>query len=88
MKSISRSAPGCYAPAERRLVAEARRAMQRYAEMAELIELGAYRPGSNAEVDAAIARRPGLEEVLAQDVDAAAAGDDAFARLAAALGVA
>ena len=62
--------------------------MQRYAEMAELIELGAYRPGSNAEVDAAIARRPGLEEVLAQDLDAQSAGDDPFARLAATLGVA
>ena len=88
LKSISRSAPGCYTPAERLLVAEARRLMQRYAEMAELIELGAYRPGSNAEVDAAIARRPGLEEVLAQDLDASLAGDEPFARLAATLGVA
>ena len=88
LKSISRSAPGCYAPEERLLVAEARRLMQRYAEMAELIELGAYRPGSNAEVDAAIARRPGLEQVLAQDLDAPLAGDEPFARLAAALGVA
>ena len=88
LKSISRSAPGCYALPERHLVAEARRLMQRYAEMAELIELGAYRPGSNPEVDAAIARRPGLEEVLAQDLDAAVAGDDPFTRLAAVLGVA
>jgi flagellum-specific ATP synthase len=88
LKSISRSAPACYAPEERLLVAEARRLMQRYAEMAELIELGAYRPGSNAEVDAAIARRPGLEEVLAQDLDGPMAGDDPFARLAATLGVA
>ena len=88
LRSISRSAPACYAPPERHLVAEARRLMQRYAEMAELIELGAYRPGSNPEVDAAIARRPGLEEVLAQDLDAAVAGDDPFARLAAVLDVA
>ncbi len=88
LKSISRSAPGCYAPEERTLVGEARRLMQRYAEMAELIELGAYRPGSNPEVDAAIARRPGLEAVLAQDLDAALAGEDPFARLAGALGVA
>ena len=93
LKSISRSAPGCYASAERRLVAEARRLMQRYAEMAELIELGAYRPGSNPEVDTAIARRPGLEQVLAQDLDELSASESAsdpgapFARLAAALGV-
>jgi len=88
LKSISRSAPGCYAQEERLLVAEARRLMQRYAEMAELIELGAYRPGSNAAVDAAISRRPGLEEVLAQDLDAPLADGDPFARLAAALDVA
>ncbi len=94
LKSISRSAPGCYAPAERRLVAEARRSMQRYAEMAELIELGAYRPGSNPEVDAAIARRPALEAVLAQDLADARKPDPTadplapFAQLAAALGTA
>jgi flagellum-specific ATP synthase len=88
LKSISRSAPACYAPAERLLVAEARRLMQRYAEMAELIELGAYRPGSNPEVDLAIARRPGLEQVLAQDLDESVDGQDPFARLAAALDVA
>jgi flagellum-specific ATP synthase len=87
LRSISRSAPGCYAPEERTLVAEARRLMQRYAEMAELIELGAYRPGSNPEVDTAIARRPGLEAVLAQDLDADIVGEDPFARLAGALGV-
>jgi flagellum-specific ATP synthase len=89
LRSISRSAPGCYAPAERALVAEARRLMQRYAEMAELIELGAYRPGSNPEVDRAIAHRPGLEQVLAQELEEAADGEPQalFVRLAAALGV-
>jgi flagellum-specific ATP synthase len=86
LKSISRAAPACYAPAERRLVGEARRLMQRYAEMAELIELGAYRPGSNPDVDEAILRRPGIEQVLAQDLDEAVAADAAFPQLALALG--
>lgn len=94
LRSISRSAPGCYAPAERQLVGEARRLLQRYAEMAELIELGAYRPGSNPEVDEAIARRPALEQVLAQDLNEPPdqsrgaeplAAESPFARLAAAL---
>jgi flagellum-specific ATP synthase len=88
LKSISRTAPGCYAPAERALVAAARRLMQRYAEMAELIELGAYRAGSSPDIDEAIARRPALEAVLAQDLSELAAGDEAFAKLAAALGAA
>ena len=86
LKSISRTAPGCYAPPERDLVAAARRLMQRYAEMAELIELGAYRAGSNPDIDEAIARRPGLEQVLTQDLSELASGDEAFAMLAAALG--
>ncbi len=85
LKSLSRTAPGCYAPAERQLVAAARRLMQGYSEMAELIELGAYRPGSNPLVDEAVARRPALEAVLAQDLDEPEAGDDPFARLARAL---
>jgi len=88
LKSISRSAPGCYRPAERPLVAEARRLMQRYAEMAELIELGAYRSGSSPAVDRAIARRPGLEALLEQGLDEPLDGRDPFAMLAAVLGVA
>src|SRR5687767_15143443 len=34
LRSVSRSAPGCYAPAERELVREARRLMRLYADMA------------------------------------------------------
>lgn len=88
LKSISRSAPGCYAPNERPLVADARRLMQSYGEMAELIELGAYRPGSSALVDRAIAVRPALEALLAQGLDEPPDSGDPFARLAAALGTA
>ena len=43
LRSISRTAPGCYAPDERELVREARRLMRLHADMAELIRLGAYR---------------------------------------------
>ena len=51
LRSISRSAPGCYGPDERALVREARRLMRLHADMAELIRLGAYRAGSDAELD-------------------------------------
>lgn len=87
LKSLSRTAPGCYAPAERHLVAAARRLMQSYGEMAELIELGAYRPGSSPLVDEAVARRPALEAVLAQGIDEPLGGGDPFACLARALDV-
>jgi flagellum-specific ATP synthase len=40
--------------------------MATYADMEELIRLGAYRPGSSAEVDEAIRLHRPLEEFLAQ----------------------
>ena len=41
-------------PAYLEVLARARRVMATYADMEELIRLGAYRPGSSAEVDEAI----------------------------------
>jgi flagellum-specific ATP synthase len=86
LRSLSRTAPGCYAPDERELVRDARRLMRTYADMAELIQLGAYKAGSNPELDAAIAARPALEELLRQEADEAVAPGAAFAALARVLG--
>ena len=86
LRSISRSAPGCYAPHERELAREARRLMRLYADMAELIRLGAYRSGTNAELDRAIAVHPALERVLEQEATERSSADAAFAALAEALG--
>ena len=85
LRSISRTAPGCYAPDERALVREARRLMRLHADMAELIRLGAYRAGSDAELDRAIAVQPALERVLEQDAGERSTSEEAFAGLAAAL---
>ena len=78
-------APGCYAPDERELVREARRLLRLHADMAELIRLGAYRAGSNAELDRAIAVHPALERLLEQDAGERSTRDAAFAALAAGL---
>ena len=43
--------------------------MATYADMEELIRLGAYRPGSSADVDEAIRLHQPLENFLAQDKD-------------------
>ena len=56
--------------------------MRAYAEMAELIRLGAYRPGRDPLLDRAVALRPALEELLRQEVDEAADPADGFERLA------
>jgi flagellum-specific ATP synthase len=86
VRSLSRSAPGAYRPEERPVVEHARRLIRAHAETAELIQLGAYRRGSDPLIDEAIAARPALEALLAQDVDERSALADDFTRLAAALG--
>ncbi|MDO9713130.1 FliI/YscN family ATPase [Paracraurococcus lichenis] len=86
LRSVSRSLPGCHTAEEMALLAEARRHLTTYADMAELIRLGAYRAGSDPAVDMAIGLQPGLEALLAQGVAERATAPDAFARLAAVLG--
>jgi flagellum-specific ATP synthase len=50
-------------------ITRARQVMATYADMEELIRLGAYRPGSSAEVDEAIKLHGPLEAFLAQAKD-------------------
>ena len=86
LKSISRTMPGCHQPHEREIVQGARRALSAYSNMEELIRIGAYRAGSDPDVDRAIALNPALEDFLAQDKDEFTSLDDAFGRLAGILG--
>ena len=81
LKSISRTMPGCQTPLERETVTRARASLAAYANMEELIRIGAYRAGSDVEVDRAIALNPGLEGFLAQDKDDYTSLPDAFDRL-------
>jgi len=67
LKSVSRTMPGSADPAYREVLTRARKVMATYADMEELIRLGAYRPGSSAEVDEAIGLHPALEAFLGQD---------------------
>ncbi len=66
LRSLSRTMPGCNAPDEQALVNEARRVLAVYDNMGELIRLGAYRAGSDPEVDSAIKLYPKLEAFLSQ----------------------
>jgi flagellum-specific ATP synthase len=85
LKSISRTMPGCQHPEERELVSRARALLSAYANMEELIRIGAYRAGSDATVDEAIRLHGPLERFLAQDKDEAASLEEAFSKLAAIL---
>jgi flagellum-specific ATP synthase len=66
LKSVSRSMPKSADPDYLDVLTRARRVMATYSDMEELIRLGAYRPGSSAEVDEAIGFHQPLEEFLGQ----------------------
>jgi flagellum-specific ATP synthase len=69
LKSVSRTMPKAADPAHLPAVVRARQVMATYADMEELIRLGAYRPGSSEEVDEAIRLHGPLEAFLAQAKD-------------------
>jgi flagellum-specific ATP synthase len=66
LKSVSRAMPGCNSDDEQRLILQARAPLTIYEDMAELIRLGAYKAGTNPEVDEAVRLYPQLEAFLAQ----------------------
>lgn len=82
LRSVSRTAPEVYAPEERPLAVEARKVLSAYADMEELIRLGAYAAGSNSEVDRAIRLNAPLEAFLAQGKDEASPLEESVAALA------
>ncbi len=81
LKSISRTMPGCQLPHEREIVKSARQALSAYSNMEELIRIGAYRAGSDPQIDRAIQLNPDLEAFLSQDKDETATLDACFNRL-------
>lgn len=82
LKSISRTMPGCQTPDEREVVRSAREALSAYANMEELIRIGAYRAGADPLIDRAIALNPAVEAFLSQDKDDATGLEASFAGLA------
>lgn len=85
LKSVSRALPGCNVPDENALIGRARRLLSVWEEMAELIRLGAYRPGTDPEVDEAIRLRPALEAFLSQGKDERSDLAQSYAALRAAI---
>jgi len=69
LKSVSRSMPKSANPDFLDVLTRARKVMATYADMEELIRLGAYRPGSSPEVDEAIGFHSPLEGFLGQYKD-------------------
>jgi flagellum-specific ATP synthase len=68
LRSLSR-ASGCLDQEEAALVRQARRLLATHAEIADLVRLGAYRAGTDPDVDEALARAPAIEALLRQGRD-------------------
>jgi flagellum-specific ATP synthase len=86
LKSVSRAMPGCNTSEEQELVQRARGPLAVYDDMAELIRLGAYKAGTNPEVDNAVRLYPALEAFLTQNKDERATFTESYAALGKILG--
>jgi flagellum-specific ATP synthase len=69
LQSISRLAPVVSGSASKSAAGIIRRNMASYAGAEDLINVGAYRPGLNPEIDEAIAKHGPIEDFLIQDID-------------------
>lgn len=67
LRSVSRTMPKCNSEQENKIVEKARNMLSTYEDMAEMIRLGAYRKGSDKNVDEAIFYNDNLENFLRQD---------------------
>ena len=85
LKSVSRAMPACNTEDEQKLVLRARQPLTIYEDMAELIRLGAYKAGTNPEVDDAMRLYPALEAFLAQSKTERAALSECYDALSAIL---
>ena len=81
LKSISRTMPRSANPQYLPAINRARQVMATYSDMEELIRLGAYRPGSSADVDEAIGFHKPLEDFLRQMKDESTSMAEGYERL-------
>jgi len=86
LRSVSRTMPKAADQAFVPVLTHARQVMATYADMEELIRLGAYRPGSSPEVDEAIRLHQPLEEFLGQAKEESTSLAQGYQRLAQILG--
>jgi flagellum-specific ATP synthase len=86
LRSLSRAVPGCNSAEEHEAASRARRVLALHAEMADLVRLGAYRMGTDREVDEALRLTPMIERMLRQARDEPSTVTEAFEELGAVLG--
>jgi flagellum-specific ATP synthase len=81
LKSVSRTLPRAHSDEENRLRLEARTLLSTFADMEEMVRLGAYKEGTRADVDRAIALAPRIETLLKQTKSDRGFSGESFAAL-------
>lgn len=69
LKSVSRTLPKCHKDQENLVITVAKKFISIYEDMEEIIRIGAYKKGSNKEVDDAISVYKQIEDFVRQDQD-------------------
>lgn len=82
LKSVSRTLPHCMSDAQNETRLAARKLLSTYADMEEMVRLGAYKAGSSEEVDNAVALAPQIEALINQGKNEQGNADADFATLA------
>jgi FliI/YscN family ATPase len=83
LQSVSRLAPEIAHEADLRASAQIRDTLATYREVADLIQVGAYVPGSDPRVESARMAMPQIEAFLRQGIDERVSAEEARARMAA-----
>jgi flagellum-specific ATP synthase len=83
LKSVSRTLPHCMNDDQNATRLAARKLLSTYADMEEMVRLGAYKAGSSEEVDRAVALAPQIEALINQGKHDQGHADAGFAALAA-----
>ncbi len=81
LKSISRTMPKCNSEYEISLINKAKDIISKYENMQDLIQLGAYKKGTNPELDRAIVYYNKIEQFLKQAPTEFVSADNAFSQL-------
>lgn len=87
LKSVSRSLPSCFTDWQNAILRRAKQIITSYEDMAELIRLGAYRRGSDPQVDEAIRIYPQIEEFLRQNKNENTSIEEGFEILSSIIGM-
>jgi flagellum-specific ATP synthase len=85
LRSASRVADAVTTPEQQRLATRARRLLAVFDRARDLLEVGAYTPGADPELDLAVALNPPLTDFLRQGLHDLGPADDSWRRLEAAL---